>query len=486
MASARSALGRLRERGIPNWWVDAKLGMFVHWTPASVPAFAPTHGTYGDLLTSGRTDAFADSPYAEWYENSLRFPSSPVARHHREVWGDRPYAAFAEDFVTGLDAWDPDEWASTFAATGARYVVLVAKHCDGWCLWPTEVTNPNVADWFSKRDLVGELATAVRRAGMRFGLYYCGGLDWTFRDTPMGSMGGVINAIPRGDYPAYADAQVRELIERYAPDILWNDVAWPGTSQSLVDLFAFYYDAVPDGVVNDRWLPWSPLMLTARTSMGRRMIDGAARRQAIADGGLIPPQPPHFDVRTPEYTSFAEPQPVPWECVRGMDHSFAYNAASGPEDFLGHDELLGTLVDIVAKGGNLLLNVGPRGVDGTIPDEQRERLGWLSRARPAFEASLFGTRPWSVPGTTSLEGSRVRYTTRDEIVWATVIEPTDTVTLPDVVLDPGGGASDLTGRALPSNAVPDGLRVELSGAEGLTNGAPLVIGLRGASPVAQA
>ena len=257
MASARSALCRLRERGIPNWWVDAKLGIFVHWTPASVPAFAPTHGTYGDLLTSGRTDAFADSPYAEWYENSLRFPSSPVARHHREVWGDRPYAAFAEDFVTGLDAWDPDEWASTFAATGARYVVLVAKHCDGWCLWPTEVTNPNVADWFSKRDLVGELATAVRRAGMRFGLYYCGGLDWTFRDTPMGSMGGVINAIPRGDYPAYADAQVRARgLQRGVADIhlLLRRCARRCRQRPLVALEPADVDRQDlNGSADDRW-----------------------------------------------------------------------------------------------------------------------------------------------------------------------------------------------------------------------------------------
>jgi len=454
--------------------------MFVHWTPASVPAFAPTHGTYGDLLTSGRTDAFADSPYAEWYENSLRFPSSPVARHHREVWGDRPYAAFAEDFVSGLDAWDPDEWASTFAATGARYVVLVAKHCDGWCLWPTEVTNPNVADWFSKRDLVGELATAVRRAGMRFGLYYCGGLDWTFRDTPMGSMGGVINAIPRGNYPAYADAQVRELIERYAPDILWNDVAWPGTSQSLVDLFTFYYDAVPDGVVNDRWLPWSPLMLTARTSMGRRMIDGAARRQAIADGGLIPPRPPHFDVRTPEYTRFAGIETTPWECVRGMDHSFAYNAASGPDDFLGRDELLETVVDVAAKGGNLLLNVGPRGVDAAIPEEQRRRLSWLAEARPALEAAVFGSRPWVVPGGTTVEGDPVRYTCRGDEVWATLLRPAATATLPGVALEATGDARDLAGTPVPTTATSAGLLLDLREVPLSPDAPPLVVGLRGA------
>src|SRR4051812_17308465 len=132
-------LRRLRQRSAPAWWRDAKLGVMVHWTPASVPAFAPTDVEIGDLLQSGERDALSRTPYAEWYENSLRFPDSPVARHHREVYGTRDYAEFARDWEAGLDAWDPDAWAQHFASTGARYVVFVAKHCDGYCLWPTDV-----------------------------------------------------------------------------------------------------------------------------------------------------------------------------------------------------------------------------------------------------------------------------------------------------------------------------------------------------------
>jgi len=481
MTSARSSLRQLRQRGIPEWWTDAKLGIFVHWTPASVPAFAPTTGTYGDLLTSGRRDAFAESPYAEWYENSLRFPDSSVARHHAATWGDRPYAAFADDFVAGLARFDPDGWAATFASAGARYVVLVAKHCDGWSLWPTAVPHPTRPAWHAERDLVGELADAVRRQGMRFGLYYCGGLDWSFRAPPMGSMGGVIAAIPRRDYPAYAAAQVRELIERYRPDVLWNDVAWPGSAASLLDLFATYYATVPDGVVNDRWLPWSPAMLAARTALGRRAIDAAARRQAIADGGLIPPRPPHYDVRTPEYTRFAGIETTPWECVRGMDHSFAYNAASGPDDFLGRDELLETVVDVAAKGGNLLLNVGPRGVDATIPEEQRRRLGWLAEARPALEAAVFGSRPWAVPGGTTVEGDPVRYTCRGDEVWATLLRPAAAATLPGVALGATGDARDLAGAPVPTTATSAGLRLDLREAPLGPGAPPLVVGLRGAA-----
>src|SRR6185503_15336115 len=111
-------LRHLRRRRIPTWWQDAKLGIFVHWTPASVPAFAPVDIEIGELVKAGQRDALKYSPYAEWYENSLRFPDSPVARHHREVWNNRPYEMFADDWVAGLEQWDPDEWASQFAATG--------------------------------------------------------------------------------------------------------------------------------------------------------------------------------------------------------------------------------------------------------------------------------------------------------------------------------------------------------------------------------
>jgi alpha-L-fucosidase len=461
MASARSALAGLRSHEVPTWWRDAKLGIFIHWTPASVPAFAPAHGDYGELLTSGRSDAFAYSPYVEWYENSLRFAKSPAAEHHRAVWGDRPYRSFATDFEAGLDQWDPEAWAARFAESGARYVVLVAKHADGWCLWPTTVGNPIVPGWCAKRDIVGELAEAVRARGLRFGLYYSGGLDSTFRDTPMGSMGGVIAAIPRGGYPAYAEAQVRELVERYRPSVLWNDIAWPAPGKDLWPLLADYYRLVPDGVVNDRWMPWSPLMHIARTGAGRRLIDSVIRRQTRASGGLLPPKPPHFDYRTPEYMTFDKIQTTPWECVRGMDQSFGYNAQSAPGDFLTRDDLLWTVTDIAAKGGNLLLNVGPRGVDAQIPDEQLERLGWLARYMSRNEAALVATRPWSTPGSETAEGDPVRYTTRGSHVFAFVRSSSPSATLSDVRATRSTTVTTVAGERVGWSETPGGLRVDL-------------------------
>ena len=194
MQSARSEVKSIRRHRVPAWWSDAKLGIFVHWTPASVPAYAPVDIEIGELLARRDPEAMASSPYAEWYENSLRFPSSPVAKHHAETYGDRDYHEFAADWEAALSQWDPDDWADRFARSGARYVVLVTKHHDGYCLWPTDVPNPHRPGFHSSRDVVGELAEAVRARGLRFGVYYSGGLDWTFNDHPIGSFSDLLEA----------------------------------------------------------------------------------------------------------------------------------------------------------------------------------------------------------------------------------------------------------------------------------------------------
>ena len=120
MPTRNPQLKALRRHEVPAWWRDAKLGIFIHWTPASVPGFAPVDGDVSDMLESGSPEAMGWSPYTEWYENSLRFPDSPVAKHHRAVYGDRDYRSFVADWESGLASWDPDEWAATFATTGAR------------------------------------------------------------------------------------------------------------------------------------------------------------------------------------------------------------------------------------------------------------------------------------------------------------------------------------------------------------------------------
>lgn len=403
-----ASLRDVKAHEVPTWWRDAKLGIFVHWTPASVPAFAPVDSDMAGLMAGRDPEAMAWSPYVEWYQNSMRFARSPVARHHAEEQRGRSYYEFGPEWEAALHGWDPDEWAERFAAAGARYVVLVAKHHDGFCLWPTGVENPHRPGWNCRRDVVGELAEAVRARGLKFGLYYSGGLDWTFNDRPIGSFSDLLLAQPRGAYVAYAEAQVRELIDRYKPTVLWNDISWPAPARRLAELLTAYYRAVPDGAVNDRFMPRSALWRLAATRPARQLLDRAAARSAAADAGIIPPRPPMFDFRTPEYTVFPEARSRAWECVRGIDRSFGYNAESSEQDFIPRDELLWSLIDIVAKGGNLLLNVGPRGEDAAIAPAQLARLDWLAEFMSKNGTALYGTRPW-VHTTTSGATWEARY-----------------------------------------------------------------------------
>jgi alpha-L-fucosidase len=295
---------------------------------------------------------------------------------------------------------------------------------------------------------------------MRFGIYYSGGLDSTFKARAIGSVADLIDAVPRDDYPAYAEAQVRELIARYRPSVLWNDIAWPTAGTALWSLFAHYYAR----------------LVAARTKVARRAIDAAARRQLRRGAGVIPPAPPHCDVRTPEYVVFDEIQQKPWECVRGMDRSFGYNAASGPEHFLTRDELLWMVTDIVAKGGNLLLNVGPRGFDAQIPEEQLTRLEWLGAwFRPHADA-LVATRPWVTPGADEPDGQRVRYTERDGTVYAFTHEAADTITLPDVAPTPTTAVTTIEGEPLAWQDTPAGLVIHEPRAH--ANPTPVVVALR--------
>jgi len=407
---------------VPDWYRDAKLGIFIHWTLGSVPAFAPREHDINELLRARYGDLLPLSPYTEWYENAIKFPWSPSAAHHREHWGGRPYEAFKDDFVRGLEHWDPGAWADRFRRAGARWIVFVTKHHDGFCLWPSRTPNPHRPGWNTGRDCVGELAAAVRERGMRFGIYYSGGIDWSFEPRPVRTFTEFIASMPRGDYPDYADAQVRELIAHCEPDVLWNDISWPTGPARLWRLFADYYDAVPDGLVNDRWLTAGWPIQLLRFGPTRALIDAWLRRRVRdPDADLTPPPPPHFDSRTPEYAVFEDIRREAWESVRGMDKSFGYNRNSRPEDFLSHDELIHSLVDIVSKNGNLLLNVGPRGQDAGIPDPQIERLEWLGSWLSTNGEAVFGTRPWTRAEGRTDGGLAVRFTRRDTTVYAVLL-----------------------------------------------------------------
>lgn len=383
-------------RPLPAWYDDAKLGIFVHWTAAAVPAYAPITGSPFDLAADGGgwEEAMRSSPYVEWYWNSISIEGSPAAAHHREHYGDAPYDRFVETFLDGHAGWRAGPWADLFEAAGARYVVLVTKHHDGVLLWPSATPNPRKPRWGSERDIVGELAAAARDRGLRFGTYYSGGLDWSFGGLPMTDLRAMFDAIPQTpEFTAYVDAHWRELIERYRPDLLWADIGSPA-ALDLDALFADYFAAVPDGVVNNRF-DWFGQTAGAR----------------------------HADFVTPEYSTKGDPGRK-WESTRGIGTSFGFNREESDDTYLSPEALIRMFAGIVANGGNLLLNVGPT-ADGTVPFAQAERLlalGWWLRTNGE---AIYGTRPWAgaaEAGTSTGEGQVVQWTARPGTVHAIVCD----------------------------------------------------------------
>ncbi len=431
MTRYSGTLESLATRTLPDWYQEARFGIFIHWGIFSIPAFAPHVGKISDAGRQDYDRAIALSPYTEWYSNSIKVPGTPAAEFHRERYGEQPYEQFRDPFLAGLESWDPGAWARIFRGAGARYVVLVTKHHDGFCLWPTEVDHPLKSGWHTQRDVVGELARAVRAEGLRFGVYYSGGIDWSFNPRPLRTLGDFIGSVPGGSYPAYANAQVRELIARYQPDVLWNDICWPEDLGELLQLFADYYHQVPEGVVNDRWKHRDWAMRLLGTVPGRKIFDLIVKRQLARHPeeteGVIPPVVPHSDFRTPEYTVFPDIQRKPWEATRGMSHSFGFNRNDREEDYATARDLVHGLIDCVSKNGNLLLNVGPRGVDAGIPDEQRTRLETFGRWLGRNGDAIYGTSPWTRAEGVTDEGIEIRFTCKPGVLYLIMLgEPAGT------------------------------------------------------------
>jgi alpha-L-fucosidase len=385
----------LRERPLPTWFDDAKFGIFVHWYPSSIPAFAPLNPDPFTLAREqGEFVAFSESPYSEWYVNSLAIEGSSVQRHHAATYGDKPYDEFVDEFFAAAEGWDPQDWAELFAAAGATYCVMGTKHLDGALLWPSDIPNPfKGAAYTSPRDIVGDCIEAVRAVGLRAGIYYCGGLDITFQGLGFHSWATVFGAIPQSDeYHRYATGHYRELIDRYRPDVLWNDVGFPGFGAGAAPLMAEYYAANPDGVVNDRFDPF-----------------GVAMGQA------------HADFVTPEYSLERTVSTKKFEVCRGIGTSFGYNQLENESTYLPADRLIELLVDVVADGGNLLLNVGPL-PSGEVPAAQRDRLLAIGSWLDVNGDAIYGSRPHALSSLDTADGARVRLTAgADGAVYAMVV-----------------------------------------------------------------
>lgn len=365
-----------------SWYDDAKFGIFIHWGLYSVVGWAET------IVASDPRHA----NYVEWYQNTILIENSPAQVRHRALYpSDWKYSDLKPQFEAAAAQCDPSTWAEIFAGAGARYVVPVARHHDGYCLWPTKVPNPYQANWCSERDFLGELkAAVVAQENMRFGLYYSGGFDWTFPiepELPITELSDVLFPMQTSpDYADYVVAQYDELIDNYSPSILWNDVGSP-TLATASHVITYYRFMVPDGVINDRFV-----MLLSTDA----------------------------DFVTRERTADDTPSGK-WELCRGFGMSFGYNEVEADGfDYPTSDELIQQLVDVVGRGGNFLLNVSPD-MTGHIAEPQTTRLADIGAWLRINGEAIYNTRPWpTMNESATSEGIRVSLTCTEFAVYAIV------------------------------------------------------------------
>ncbi len=346
----------LDSRPTPQWYKDAKFGIFIHWGLYSVPAWGPK------------------GSYAEWYLNGINHGDSLRLAYHKEKFGEEfPYRKFASLFKT--EKYNPDDWADLFKQSGAKYVVLTSKHHDGFCLWPSPQSNGyNSVESAAKRDLLGDLTHSVRSAGIKMGFYYSL-YEWD-------------NPLYPADVKKYVDnymlPQFKDVVQRYEPSIIFSDGEWDRSSDQWrsEEFLSWLYNesnAPKDVVVNDRWGSDTRFTHGGYYSTEYDPNSGSLNEQFIERG---------------------------WEECRGIGMSFGYNQNEGPEDYMTSEALIRLLVDIVSRGGNLLLNIGPKS-DGTIPKIMSDRLldigSWLSNNGEA----IYGT---TVNRITRSDNSEVKFT----------------------------------------------------------------------------
>jgi alpha-L-fucosidase len=342
----------LDSRPIPQWFKDAKFGIFIHWGVYSVPAWAPVGKEYATY-----------SKYSEWYWNRMVTDSSKVGKafraFHNKTYGPNfAYQDFAPMFKAEL--FNPDQWADVFKDAGAQYVVLTSKHHDGFALWPSAQSwNWNAADVGPHRDLAGDLSAAVKAKGLHMGFYYSL-YEW-FNPLYKTNVGKYVNE--------HMIPQLKDLVTRYKPDIIWPDGEWehPSDTWQSQQFLSWLYNESPvknTVVVNDRW----------------------GKETRSKHGGYYTTE---YDIVHNEDASNKKFE-HPWEECRGIGGSFGFNRNENLNDYQSSDALIQMLIQKVSRGGNLLLDIGPD-ADGTIPIIMQQRLADMGAWLKTNGEAIFGT-----------------------------------------------------------------------------------------------
>ncbi len=431
---------------VPDWYRDAKFGIFIHWGVYSVPAF--------------------DS---EWYPRNMYIRGSAVFKHHIATFGPQNQFGY-KDFIPRFTAehFDARHWAELFRKAGAKYVVPVAEHHDGFPMYDCSFTDWSAAKMGPKRDVVGELAAAVRAEGLHFGAsshraehwwFYNGGMtfDSDVQDPRYAGLYGPAKPDKtQPDEPYLHDwlARTTEIVDKYQPELVWFDwwIEQPVFQPYLQKFAAFYYNR------------------------------GAQWKRGVAINYKHKSFPEKAAVLDIERGQLDKPRPIFWQTDTSIgEKSWGYIEG---EKFRTPDSLVSELVDIVSKNGALLLNIGPR-PDGTIPEPAEKILLELGRWLSVNGEAIYGTRPWKIygEGPTKVVGGSfkdtathpftaqdIRFTTKNDVLYAIALAwPPDGKV---IVKSLAGGAADakaeiqsveLVGSTAPLkwHRGKDGLSVEL-------------------------
>jgi alpha-L-fucosidase len=380
----------LTQHNIPDWFQDAKFGIYFHWGVYSVPAY----GT-------------------EWYPHWMYVDTAtvwglPYYQHHKTTYGDVSVFGY-KDFISQFKAekFNPDAWAELFARAGARFAGPCAEHADGFAMWNSKLTKWNAANMGPKRDVVGEMEKAIRKQNLKFITTFHHQWLWGWYPTwdkktdasnPAyngvdGIYGPVVSSKadfakpkPSIEFSRYWMNKVKEVIDNYKPDLIWFD-SRTGTidEQCRKDFLSYYYNQ-------------------ART-WNREVVMTYKGRDFQVGSGVL-------DLERGRMASIT---PSPWVNDDSMDwNSWGYivGAEYKSEEYLVHE-----LVDIVSKNGCLLLNIGPR-ADGTIPEAIQQRLIAMGDWLKINGEAIYGTRPFKIfgegPSAVAKEG-RVRESESKEI-----------------------------------------------------------------------
>jgi alpha-L-fucosidase len=359
-----------REQRI-QWWREARFGMFIHWGLYAIPG-----GTWKDKVR--------DSGYSEWIMFDEKIPA-------------REYEQLAAKF--NPVKFDAKQWAAIAKNAGMRYMVLTAKHHDGFSMFDSQHTPYDIADATPfKRDITRELADACRDGGIRFGCYYSVDRDW-YRPQGPGNRYKQSNTWDHPDskqedfdryFTGFAKPQVEEILTKYKPDVLWFDGIDMKSDAQALDLYRTIRRLRPECVINSRIK------------------------------GCVPPKtmpPPLCDyLSSGDNEILKDNIGFEWENPGSMNTSYGFNA----NDHKWHSaaEIVSKLVQIVSKGGNYLLNVGPT-PEGTIPRPCIERLAEVGRWMEHNGGAIYGSKAWRVTHEQDEASERVvRFTATGDAVHA--------------------------------------------------------------------